>query len=73
MVMKRRNFIKTGAAAGIALQFPEILGMYENSFPSCDGMLVGDINGDCDVNIDDLMLVVGTWLECNRIPDSLCQ
>ena len=28
--MKRRNFIKIGAAAGIALQFPEILGMYEN-------------------------------------------
>ena len=27
--MKRRNFIKIGAAAGMALQFPEILGMYE--------------------------------------------
>jgi len=30
IVMKRRNFIKIGAAAGIALQFPEILAMYEN-------------------------------------------
>ena len=29
--MKRRNFIQIGAAAGIALQFPEILGMYENN------------------------------------------
>ncbi|HEC43501.1 MAG TPA: aldo/keto reductase [Bacteroides sp.] len=28
--MKRRNFIKIGAAAGMVLQFPEILGMYEN-------------------------------------------
>jgi len=27
--MKRRNFIKVSAAAGMALQFPEILGMYE--------------------------------------------
>ncbi len=27
--MKRRNFIKIGAAAGIGLQFPEILAMYE--------------------------------------------
>ena len=50
----------------------QILGMYENSFPSCDGMLVGDINGDCDVNIDDFLLLVGTWLECNAIPSSSC-
>ena len=28
--MKRRNFIKAGAAAGMALQFPEIIGIYEN-------------------------------------------
>lgn len=27
--MKRRNFIKTGAAAGITLRFQEMLGMYE--------------------------------------------
>ena len=28
--MKRRNFIRTGAAAGLAVQFTDILGMYEN-------------------------------------------
>ena len=27
--MKRRNFIKIGAAAGMVLQFPDILSMYE--------------------------------------------
>lgn len=30
---------------------------------------VGDLNGDCSVDIDDLAIVVSQWLDCNLVPD----
>ncbi|AQT68760.1 Immunoglobulin I-set domain protein [Anaerohalosphaera lusitana] len=29
----------------------------------------GDMDGDCDVDIDDFAIFAGQWLECNRVPD----
>ncbi len=50
----------------------QVLGMYENAFPSCDGALAADLNGDCEVDVNDLLIVADDWLECQRVPSSLC-
>jgi alpha-mannosidase len=55
-----------------AFNAAQVLGMYTNSFPSCDGTLAADLNGNCEVGLDDLLIVAGDWLECLRVPSSLC-
>ena len=34
----------------------------------CTGDIVGDFNGDCKVNADDLVKLAEAWLDCNMIP-----
>ena len=55
-----------------AFNAAQVMGMYTNSFPSCDGALASDLNGDCDVNLDDMLIVANDWLECQLVPSSLC-
>ena len=31
--------------------------------PPCETIIAGDINGDCKVDVDDLMLLISHWLE----------
>ncbi len=50
----------------------QVMGMYTNDFPSCDGVLPADTNGDCEVDLADLEVIAVNWLECNRVPSSLC-
>ena len=32
----------------------------------------GDVTGDCFVNINDLVDIVDSWLECNLYPFEMC-
>jgi len=40
---------------------------------SCPDKPLGDLNGDCRVDLLDLSLMAQNWLQCNLIPADLCQ
>jgi hypothetical protein len=54
----------------------EIATMYTNLVPSAwvcvGGNPVGDLTGDCRVNMADLAEFASRWLNCNRIPTGSC-
>ena len=50
----------------------QVAGMYANSFPSCDGAVDADLNGDCVANLADFAIVAADWLECDLVPGTLC-
>jgi len=39
---------------------------------TCPEPLMTDLNDDCVVNIQDLVILVGQWLNCNRVPQTEC-
>ena len=43
--------------------YPEAKLCLDGNYP------VGDLNGDCKVNIDDFSVFAGHWRECRRVPD----
>ncbi|MBI9017723.1 MAG: hypothetical protein JEZ07_10745 [Phycisphaerae bacterium] len=52
----------------------EIAQLYIDVYPDaviCAGNPAFDLNGDCQVNIEDLQLLMLSWLDCNLLPD--CQ
>ncbi len=57
---------------GEAFTAGQVAGMYANSFPSCDGAIDADVNGDCVANLADYAIVAADWLECDLVPGSLC-
>jgi hypothetical protein len=40
---------------------------------SCPDKPLGDLNGDCRVDLLDLSLMAQNWLRCNLVPADLCQ
>ena len=48
------------------------LNYISNTLVSCSGPIPGDINNDCKVDLDDLVILVGHWLECNLEPPEAC-
>ena len=38
----------------------------------CAEPIVGDVNGDCKVDLEDIALIALSWLKCNRLPQSAC-
>jgi len=40
--------------------------------PDPENPLVYDLTGDCRVNLDDLALMAGSWVECLRVPEEAC-
>jgi hypothetical protein len=59
-----------------AISTNELYQMYYDmtGTPFCDNgaLLDGDFNKDCKVDFNDLLVVVGDWLECNLYPASVC-
>ena len=57
-----------------SLSAAEMAGLYIDVYTDaviCAGRPDTDLNNDCKVNLEDLMLVVSDWLECNLVPDCL--
>ncbi len=50
---------------------PLELEMLEKGY-GCLAALPGDLNGDCRVNIDDLIKASSSWMDCGLIPASSC-
>lgn len=40
--------------------------------PYCTGAIVGDLNGDCQVDLGDLAILAENWMMCNLEPESAC-
>ncbi|MBN1787771.1 MAG: hypothetical protein JW806_05190 [Sedimentisphaerales bacterium] len=40
--------------------------------PTCIAKPIGDLNGDCIVNLADFALIANNWLQCNIHPSSAC-
>jgi len=40
--------------------------------PGCLEKPEGDLDGDCDVELDDLMILLANWLKCNHLNQQLC-
>jgi len=38
----------------------------------CTGIEPEDLNGDCEVNMQDFALMAAKWLNCNKIPHAAC-
>lgn len=57
---------------GEAFTAEQVAGMYTNSFPSCDGAIDSDLNGDCNVGMKDFAIMAADWLRCELVPTSLC-
>jgi len=36
-------------------------------------LLIGDINADCRVNLEDFALLAADWMRCNNPADSNCE
>lgn len=58
------------------LSIAEVAQMYTEGTPEddfvCETALAYDINGDCRVNLDDLIELAGNWLGCERVPAESC-
>ena len=39
---------------------------------ACAVPVTNDITGDCEVNLDDVAMLVGDWLVCNWVPAEIC-
>ncbi len=58
-----------------ALSYDEIEAVrkHDLGITKCDGdFLSGDVNRDCFVNIEDVMMMLEDWLECNGLGDPGC-
>ena len=40
--------------------------------PGCLEAILGDVNGDCQVNLDDFAEIASSWMTCNRFPAEAC-
>ncbi len=49
---------------------PFELGMLEKGY-GCVTAIQGDVNGDCQVNVADLVRAVSSWMDCGLVPDCL--
>jgi hypothetical protein len=49
---------------------PFELGMLEKGF-GCVTAIQGDVNGDCQVNVADLVRAVSSWMDCGLVPNCL--
>jgi alpha-tubulin suppressor-like RCC1 family protein len=38
----------------------------------CTNPIIGDLNGDCKVDCDDITIIIQNWLECNLEPPEAC-
>jgi hypothetical protein len=39
---------------------------------SCTGYAMGDLNGDCKVDMQDFAIMASQWLTCNKTPPESC-
>ena len=66
---------------GLGMTAEEVIDMY-NATPAPDTYaclypenitrLIADVNGDCRVTLDDILVVVEKWLDCGRYPAGSC-
>jgi len=40
---------------------------------TCKEPIVGDLNGDCKVDLKDLAVLSSAWLDCNLDPQETCR
>jgi hypothetical protein len=46
---------------------------FSTIIPECSEVPAGDVTGDCEVNIKDLVQMVSEWANCNWVPaESWC-
>ncbi len=50
---------------------PFELGMLDKGY-GCLANIPGDLNGDCEVNLEDLLGAISSWMDCGRVPVSAC-
>jgi hypothetical protein len=38
----------------------------------CSEVLLSDLDGDCEVNLQDFAIMASEWLSCKKLPAELC-
>ncbi len=46
--------------------------VYNKNSVSCQGSLSGDLNQDCVVDLNDILVIAEHWLECTMLPQETC-